>query len=71
MRQTLLALAAVGAAIGIARVALLVIKVDGSSMAPTFRAGDTVLTIRRAAAADRAARRRGRVPAPGRNARPG
>jgi len=48
MRHTLLALAAVGAGIGIARAALLVIRVDGASMAPAFRAGDTVLTIRRA-----------------------
>lgn len=41
-------MAALGAGIGVARVALLVIKVDGASMAPTFRSGDTVLTIRRA-----------------------
>lgn len=43
----LLALAALGLGIGAARVALLVIRVDGASMAPTFRSGDTVLTIRR------------------------
>jgi signal peptidase I len=43
----LLALAALGTGIGLARVALLVIRVDGASMAPTFRSGDTVLTIRR------------------------
>jgi signal peptidase I len=47
MRQMLLALAALGVSVGVARLALLVIKVEGASMAPTFRPGDTVLTIRR------------------------
>jgi signal peptidase I len=48
MRHLLLALAALGAGVGVARLALLVIKVEGASMAPTFRPGDTVLTVRRA-----------------------
>lgn len=43
----LLALAAVGVGVGVARTALLMIKVEGASMAPTLRPGDTVLTIRR------------------------
>lgn len=47
MRHVLLALAALGVGVGIARLTLLVIKVEGGSMAPTFRPGDTVLTIRR------------------------
>ncbi|MGH3758015.1 S24/S26 family peptidase [Actinophytocola sp.] len=47
MRQGLLVLAGLAAGIGAARLALLVIKVEGASMAPTFRSGDTVLTIRR------------------------
>jgi signal peptidase I len=47
MRQLPLALAALVLATGAARLALLVIKVDGASMAPTFHSGDTVLTVRR------------------------
>ena len=42
-----LALAATAAGLAAARLALLVIKVEGASMAPTFRPGDTVLTLRR------------------------
>ncbi|HEU5470942.1 MAG TPA: S26 family signal peptidase [Actinophytocola sp.] len=45
--KALLALASAGAAVGIARVALLVIRVDGTSMLPTFRPGEAVLTLRR------------------------
>ncbi|HET9140551.1 S24/S26 family peptidase, partial [Actinophytocola sp.] len=45
--KALLTLASAGAAVGIARVALLVIRVDGTSMLPTFRPGDAVLTLRR------------------------
>jgi signal peptidase I len=41
------AFAASIAGLAAARLALLVIKVEGASMAPTFRPGDTVLTIRR------------------------
>lgn len=47
MRSALI-LAAVGAvAAGLARGVLLVVRVDGDSMSPTFRAGDAVLAIRR------------------------
>jgi len=45
--KALLTLASAGAAVGIARLALLVIRVDGTSMLPTFRPGDAVLTLRR------------------------
>jgi signal peptidase I len=47
MRHVWLVLAALVVGTGAARLALLVIKVDGASMAPTFHSGDTVLTVRR------------------------
>jgi signal peptidase I len=40
-------LAAAAAAAGLARAALLVVRVDGLSMAPSFQPGDALLTVRR------------------------
>ncbi len=40
-------LAVAGVALVLARLALLVVRVDGPSMVPTFQPGDAVLTVRR------------------------
>jgi signal peptidase I len=45
--RILLSLAGVGAAVAAARWAVIVVRVDGASMAPTFRPGDKLLTLRR------------------------
>src|SRR5215472_6612044 len=47
MGATLGGVIAAAAAVGVARAALLVVKVSGNSMTPTYRSGDAVLAARR------------------------